>query len=398
MATQLAVKPSAEISISNYPEAQRLQIMAIQARHPKVKIKGEMQSIPIEAAIALYQEEQSTGLSVANREIGWSLEFGIYVSSKTKSFAALQYAKLHGEELIPKYTLIHPTADKARFEDIAKRYKPVLTSNDTVVECHIVSPKRRREYWQLRFNVTSAFAAEGLKGDDLRAAVIAAIGNDATETVGIGVVRANEIFGDIEGGKTITRTQRAEKRALHNAVNIGGLAAPVSTIDRPIKRIEIQAPQPNGEGDIDYSGPEPVRTESHIDGEVVEQPEAPAQIEAPAAITPTQLPAPVATIIAPIQHKADFYREKGWALSDKQSNLLNIFFGSKLVGKNEGNIKTLKIALLGCEHLADVDPALKKALWTEFLKPEADPKTGYLVPCETAQRQSCEIVRLMQAA
>lgn len=123
------------------------------------------------------------------------------------------------------------------------------------------------------------------------------------------------------------------------------------------------------------------------------QPEGEPIIEQQAA---PKLPDSVAAIVNPIKEKAAFYESKGWALSDKQNNLFNIFFASKLVGKNEDNIKTLKLALFGCEHLADANPAMKKAVWTEFIKPEADPKTNYLVPCETAQRAACAIVKAMK--
>lgn len=128
-----------------------------------------------------------------------------------------------------------------------------------------------------------------------------------------------------------------------------------------------------------------------------EQPDQQAEVSEPPQAAPA-LPASVTAIVAPIKEKAAFYESKGWELSEKQIKMLNIFFASKLVGKNEDNIKLLKMALFGCEHLADANGALKKAVWTELIKPETDPKTGYLSPCEDAQRTACAIVKAMKPA
>lgn len=391
MSKQLAVytKP---ISIEEFPEATRLQIRALQMRHPQCEIEGVKSLIPVEAAIALYQEEKITGLSVAAREIGWTPEFGVYHSSKTKAFAAMQYASSHGDELIPQYTLIHPKADAERFAAIAKTYKPNLTEADIVVECKIVSPKRRQQYWQLRHSATQTFALEGMKGAELRAAVVAAIGGEPTEATGLGIVRSDEKFGGSEGGKTLTRVERAEKRAFQRAINSGGLSAPVNTIDRAVIK---SAPAPENT-DIDYSQPEPPsftaaqapadqpHPDQPIEGQIVTEPEPEPE--------PAKLPDNVQNIIDGIRKAAQDFDAKGYALSEKQAAILPMMFGKGICKGNADHAAALKMALFGVASLKDASAGQLKAVW-QWIAPEKDPVKGYLNPSAACIAQAAQIIK-----
>lgn len=393
MSKQLVIaKPPA---IEDYPEQTRLQIRALQMRHPQCEIEGVKSLIPVEAAIALYQEEKITGLSVAAREIGWTPEFGVYHSSKTKAFAAMQYAAARGDELIPQYTIIHPKADAERFAAIAKTYKPPLTEADVVVECKIVSPKRRQQYWQLRHNATQTFALEGMKGPELRAAVVAAIGGEPTEATGIGIVRENEKFGGNEGGKTLTRVERAEKRAFQRAINSGGLSAPVSTIDRvTIKAAPETATQE--QTDIDYSQPEPPnftaaqaqpaqpQPDQPIEGQIVTEPEPEPE--------PAKLPDHIQSIIDGIRKAAQDFDAKGYALSEKQAAILPMMFGKGVCKGNTDNAAILKTALFGVGSLKDATAGQLKAVW-QWINPEKDPVKGYLIPSAACIAQADQIIK-----
>lgn len=231
----LAVRDGNTQVSTRYNEADIQQEMGILcAAFPKL-------DAPPEGLRALIVASKFSGLNPFRGEIYYVPKVGITVASKIKAADAVAWAAAHGNTLnirFERLTQLHPEWQQVNPQ-----------AGDVCWLCIIVSSKQRNEYFRWRLQVIDELKALGYKGAELEARLNAQCGKTAPETRAVGIVRGAEDFGDKYQKATIfSRDDRAQKRALQKAINIGGFAAPDT---RNYGGVRLGADEPASESTIE---------------------------------------------------------------------------------------------------------------------------------------------------
>lgn len=209
----LAIRDNNAQVSTRYNEADIQQEMGIlRAAFPKL-------DAPPEGLRALIIASKFSGLNPFRGEIYYVPKVGITVASKIKAADAVAWAQAHGNTLnirFEKLTELHPEWQQVNPQ-----------AGDVCWLCIIISSKQRNEYFKWRLQVINELKALGYQRADLEAELNNRCGKTTPETRAVGIVRGAEDFGDKYQKATIfSRDDRAQKRALQKALNIGGFAAP----------------------------------------------------------------------------------------------------------------------------------------------------------------------------
>lgn len=232
---QLAIHDNNAQVSTRYNEADIQQEMSIlRAAFPKL-------DAPPEGLRALIVASKFSGLNPFRGEIYYVPKVGITVASKIKAADAVAWAAAHGNTLnirFEKLTQLHPEWQQVN-----------PGPNDVCWLCIIISSKQRNEYFKWRLQVIDELKALGYKGAELEARLNEQCGKTAPETRAVGIVRGAEDFGDKFSKATIfSRDDRAQKRALQKAINIGGFAAPDT---RNYGGVQLGADEPASESTVE---------------------------------------------------------------------------------------------------------------------------------------------------
>lgn len=228
---QLAVRDNNATVSTRYNEADIQQEMGIlRAAFPKMA-----DDVPTEGLRALIIASKFSGLNPFRGEIFYIPKVGISVASKIKAADAVSWAAAHGNTLNIRFealTELHPEAKQIKLE-----------RGDAAEVCIIISSKQRNEYFRWRLQVIDELKALGYKGRELEDELNKRCGTSAPETRAVGIVKAGEFFGNPpkSGAEMFTRKDRAQKRALQKALNIGGFAAPDT---RQYGGVQLHADEP----------------------------------------------------------------------------------------------------------------------------------------------------------
>lgn len=255
-----------------YNEADIQQEMGIlRAAFPKL-------DAPPEGLRALIIAARFSGLNPFRGEIYYVPKVGITVASKIKAADAIAWAQAHGNTLnirFEKLTQLHPEWQQVNPQ-----------AGDVCWLCIIVSSKQRQEYFNWRIQVIDELKALGYKREELEAELNKRCGTTAPETRAVGIVKAAEDFGDkFSKAQVFTRDDRAQKRALQKALNIGGFASPDM---RQYGGVRIEDERPASESTVESN----YRVvDSGVSG-AVEMPYAYDDEPVATAARPTQAPPP----------------------------------------------------------------------------------------------------------
>lgn len=228
---QLAVRDNNAQVSTRYNEADIQQEMGIlRAAFPRL-------NAPPEGLRALIIASKFSGLNPFRGEIFYIPGIGISVASKIKAADAIAWAAAHGNTLNIRFemlTELHPECQQIKLE-----------RGDVAEVCIIISSKQRNEYFKWRLQVIDELKALGYQRAELEAELNNRCGKTAPETRAVGIVKAGEKFGD---DSKFSRQDRAQKRALQKALNIGGFAAPDT---RNYGGVQLQADEPASESTVE---------------------------------------------------------------------------------------------------------------------------------------------------
>ncbi len=208
-----ALTTAPAVAPGRYNEADIRQEMSIlRAAFPKL-------DAPDEGLRALIIASRFSGLNPFRGEIYYVPKIGVTVASKIKAADAVAWAQSHGNTLnirFEKLNELHP-----EWQNVQPK------AGDVVWVCIIISSKARQDYFNWRIQMIDELKALGYQRGELEAQLNERCGKTAPETRAVGIVRAAEDFGDkFQKATVFTRDDRAQKRALQKALNIGGYAAP----------------------------------------------------------------------------------------------------------------------------------------------------------------------------
>lgn len=228
---QLAIRDGNTQVSTRYNEADIQQEMGIlRAAFPKL-------NAPPEGLRALIIASKFSGLNPFRGEIFYIPGIGISVASKIKAADAVSWAAAHGNTLNIRFeplNELHPEFQQVK-----------LDRGDVAEVCIIISSKQRNEYFKWRLQVIDELKALGYQRAELEAELNKRCGKTAPETRAVGIVKADEKFG---GDLKFSRQDRAQKRALQKALNIGGFAAPDT---RSYGGVRLQDDAPANEATIE---------------------------------------------------------------------------------------------------------------------------------------------------
>jgi hypothetical protein len=235
---QLAVRDGNTQVSSRYNEADiQAEMGILKAAFPKMA-----DDVPPEGLRALIIASKFSGLNPFRGEIFYIPKVGISVASKIKAADAVSWAAAHGNTLNIRFeplTELHPEYQQIK-----------LDRGDVAEVCIIISSKQRNEYFKWRLQVIDELKALGYKGRELEDELNKRCGKTAPETRAVGIVKAGEFFGHLpkSGAEMFTRKDRAQKRALQKALNIGGFAAPDM---RNYGGVRLSADEPASESTVE---------------------------------------------------------------------------------------------------------------------------------------------------
>jgi hypothetical protein len=244
---QLAVRDNNTQVSTRYNEADiQAEMGILRAAFPKMA-----DDVPPEGLRALIIASKFSGLNPFRGEIFYIPKVGISVASKIKAADAVSWAAMHGNTLNIRFetlTELHPEWDQVK-----------LDRGDVAEICIIISSKQRNEYFRWRLQVIDELKALGYTGLALEKELNVRCGKTAPETRAVGIVKTGEFFGNLpkSGAEMFTRKDRAQKRALQKALNIGGFAAPdtrqyggAKIVEEPASEATVEAPYRVVEGGV----------------------------------------------------------------------------------------------------------------------------------------------------
>jgi hypothetical protein len=244
---QLAVRDNNAQVSTRYNEADiQAEMGILRAAFPKMA-----DDVPPEGLRALIIASKFSGLNPFRGEIFYIPKVGISVASKIKAADAVSWAAMHGNTLNIRFetlTELHPEWDQIKID-----------RGDVAEICIIISSKQRNEYFRWRLQVIDELKALGYTGPSLEKELNARCGKTAPETRAVGIVKVGEFFGHLpkSGAEMFTRKDRAQKRALQKALNIGGFAAPdtrqyggAKIVEEPASEATVEAPYRVVEGGV----------------------------------------------------------------------------------------------------------------------------------------------------
>jgi hypothetical protein len=359
------------------------EIQILKAAFPKLEAGADQMRALIIAA-------KYSGLNPFKGEIYYVKNVGIMVSSKIKASDAITWQQRNGNTLNITFDKINPGIIKNRPETLGQ-YAELVAEGDVAYVCKIISSKQRRDYFEFRNQLITEGRMFGYSHQELENWVTAKAG-PMPEIRALGVVKRAENFG---GDAKYSRDDRAQKRALQLALNIGGYAAPDA---RNYGGVAIGDERPNGDqvidGDYSIGMPSdaiPTTPSIIINGEP-EEPEAPED-EAPAQPSPERQqvaqkamrnhgdlkseepfgndPKPATTVTAPIntlpglssyiEAKGDTLTIAEWRTTNARAVMLAKAAGRKdLVGAHDvpKDVNTMR-------ELKDHTVEIIKALWAD---------------------------------
>jgi hypothetical protein len=236
MTQALTVKPQQQVSRYNEQDI-RQEMSILRSAFPKL-------NAPDDALRALVIASKFSGLNPFRGEIYYIPNVGISVASKIKANDAVTYQAMRGNTLDIKFDLVTPLMVKELHEFAQYDVK----EGDVAFLCRIVSSKQRTAYYNHRLQLIDELKALGYQRQELEAELNRRAG-PAPEIKALGIVRKAENFG---GDNKYSRQDRACKRALQLALNIGGYAAPDT---RSYGGVALQDDKPASDQtvDADYS-------------------------------------------------------------------------------------------------------------------------------------------------
>lgn len=210
MTQALTVKPQQQVSRYNEQDIQQ-EMSILKSAFPKLNATTD-------ALRALVIASKFSGLNPFRGEIYYVPNVGITVASKIKAADAITYQQMRGNTLDIKFDLI--TAQMVAELPECAQYQ--VAEGDVAYLCRIISSKQRTSYFNYRLQIIDELKALGYVRHDLEQELNRRAG-PAPEIKALGIVRKGENFG---GDTKYSRQDRAMKRALQLALNIGGYAAP----------------------------------------------------------------------------------------------------------------------------------------------------------------------------